>query len=511
MVVANDLALLQHQGVVVQDVHQLRLHIAYGDVALAAGVNLARLGVIVVAGALHEGLTGGQRVVVEVEHVGARHAVGALVAERRGVDIVEVESLVLRDEEGIVGAHGHEVVLEVHAQVVAVAVSILDGPVHHAHVGIFRGGGKHGAVLVGHNHVVDDVDDTIVGDGDVELSVLLAVEDVERQAHVLGGVVGDVGELRGNGLREAGLEQVLGERREDLGFLGEERVDVLHEVGLVVDDGSLAGAAVDVDEVRAATTRQEVLFHGVIVWHEEGSDVLDSDIDIASLRHAGVVLVPAWVEVQDEVARALVAIGVAGELVGPLRAGAEIAHLVDAVDGGTAVGLCPVVILARGGIVVIRSSKVVQDAAVVLRPCMTAQHLCHVARRHEHVFHLMHIAVLAGHVAINHLVVEDVGGALGVGAAGENGEVALVAQRGDVVVEHVLTRQVHHHGARVVAHHVDALVVVLLPVTVALGHVGQRGHVLDAVDDAHVGGMLHGSALHGVVGAVAGVGQQAKK
>ena len=108
-------------------------------------------------------------------------------------------------------------------------------------------------------------------------------------------------------------------------------------------------------------------------------------------------------------------------------------------------------------------------------------------------------------------VVEDIGGTLGEGSARQDGEVAVLARRLNVVVQHVLTGEVHHHRTGGIAHHVDTLFIVLLPVGITLRHVGKAAHVLNGIDDTHVSSVLDGLTLHRLGGAVTDVGQQTQQ
>ena len=181
----------------------------------------------------------------------------------------------------------------------------------------------------------------------------------------------------------------------------------------------------------------------------------------------------------------------------------QVATLVDHVHRRQAFLQRCSVVLACHRRVLIGCAEVVQDAAEVARLAVAAQHLCHVARRHDDVLHLVHIAVLAGDVALDDAVVEDVGHALLVGCAREDGKVTLVAVGGDAVVQHVLTREVHHHRARGIAHQVHAaLVAVLVPVDIVLGHQRLVRDELDAVGSTQLRLVLHGHALrHRTLGA----------
>ena len=273
-------------------------------------------------------------------------------------------------------------------------------------------------------------------------------------------------------------------------------VQVLHQVLLGV-----RLVAVDVNQIGTASSRKEVFFQGCVFGHEEGTHVHDGIVDRAGIGHLGEVLVPTRVVGQDLVRGHGVAVGilVQGSVIPCrtlIRTGTEIVHLVDGVLQFLAIGHGPVVIVAGDVLIVDGNREIVEDAAENLGLAVAAQHLCHVARGHHHVLHLMDVAVLAGNVATDDAVVEDVGRALGEGTTREDGKVALVAQGRDAVLQHVLSCEVYHHGARAVAHEVNALVVELRPVLVVLGHARSTAHVLDGVDQAQVRGMLHGIALH---------------
>ena len=176
-----------------------------------------------------------------------------------------------------------------------------------------------------------------------------------------------------------------------------------------------------------------------------------------------------------------------------LRARTEVALLVDGVDERQTVGLCIVVVVARRGGIVERCAEAVQHAAEVVALAIGAQHFGQVARRHEDVLQLVDVTVLTGHVGIDNLVAENVGRAfiVVVGLTGNHLEVAVLATGGDAVAGHLLHGEVHHHRARGVHDHVDALIVELLPIDIVLRQVGSTIEVGDGVNDVGTGGVLH--------------------
>ena len=127
------------------------------------------------------------------------------------------------------------------------------------------------------------------------------------------------------------------------------------------------------------------------------------------------------------------------------------------------------------------------------------QHVSHIAWRNKHVFHLMDITVLTGHVARNHLVVEDICATFRIRSTRQDGKVALLTAHGDVVVKHVLTSEVNHHRASGIAHdvHAAALLAILVPILIVLWQV-LAVDVSHRVDDADARLVLHSLTLHHV-------------
>ena len=164
MVPADGLAVGQQQGVIVQNVDQLAGVLGRGGRVVAHGLyhvsaHFARRRVVAVHVAAQ---FGGPALGIGDELVEAQGA-GIGVLERGGVDVIMAESLVVGQEETVGGAHGQQVILEVHPQHLAV----LNGPVHHIHVWIRRRGGQYGPVFIGGNHLVGHINDTVVGYLDV--------------------------------------------------------------------------------------------------------------------------------------------------------------------------------------------------------------------------------------------------------------------------------------------------------------------------------------------------------
>ena len=192
-----------------------------------------------------------------------------------------------------------------------------------------------------------------------------------------------------------------------------------------------------------------------------------------------------------------------------MRARAEVAFLENGVNLGQVVGHGIVVVVHRGRGVIVGSREAVEHAAEEVALTVGANHLGQVARRNEYVLHLVDIAVLAGHVGADDLVAEDVGRllCLVIGRARHHLEVAFRATGGNVVAGHLLLGEVYHHGARGIHHHVDALVVILLPIGVVHRHVSPRAQPGNGVDDVGTRGVLHRLALHHGRRAVADVRQ----
>ena len=172
--------------------------------------------------------------------------------------------------------------------------------------------------------------------------------------------------------------------------------------------------------------------------------------------------------------------------------------LEDGVDLWQAVGHGEVVVVLRCRAVVEGCREAVEHAAEEVALATVADDLGQVARRQQHVLHLVDVAVLAGDVGADDLVAEDVGRLLllVIGCARHHLEVAMGAAGGDVVARHLLLGEVHHHGARGIHHHVHALVVVFLPVGVVHRHVSLALQPGDGVDDVGASGVLQRLPLH---------------
>ena len=116
----------------------------------------------------------------------------------------------------------------------------------------------------------------------------------------------------------------------------------------------------------------------------------------------------------------------------------------------------------------------------------------------------MDVTVLANHVALDYLAVEDVGHTVHIVMTGQNLEVAVIARDGHVVVQHILTREVYHRCYRIVEHRQHRIAATILEtreILVVGRHVlsGKRCH---GVGKTHVRGVFHQLSLQHVAGAV---------
>ena len=249
--------------------------------------------------------------------------------------------------------------------------------------------------------------------------------------------------------------------------------------------------AIDVDEVGSGASGQEVFPHGIVVRGKDCAHICDAVVDARGVGMGGIILVPAQIVLQvAAVAQGIVA-GIDGERAA-LRTRTHVAQLEDGVDQCGVVGHGPVVVVVGDGLVEVGRGIIVHHTAEDRGLGRAAQHVGHVARRHEHVLQLVDVAVLASHVLIDDLVVEDIGrGVVGIVAfAGKNLEVGAVAGRGDVVVHHLLPRKVHHHGPGSVLHKVNALIIIRCPPAVVLWHLRGSIEMGHGVGDAHRGLVL---------------------
>ena len=103
----------------------------------------------------------------------------------------------------------------------------------------------------------------------------------------------------------------------------------------------------------------------------------------------------------------------------------------------------------------------------------------------------MDITVLTNHVALDNLMVKDVGGAIDKVMACQDLEVALVARHGHVIVKHILSREVHHRSHRVVEHGQHGVATILKPreILVVNRHV-LRCKIVHRIGETHVGSMF---------------------
>ena len=333
----------------------------------------------------------------------------------------------------------------------------MDGGVHDAHVGAQEGRSRHGDVLVRCEHGVEHICHAVVGDFHVVLAVFIAVDDVEGESHRVGGVVHDVAELARNGIDERRLHQVVNEGHDDV---ARNRVDILVEVlDCVFTHTEL------VDEECTATARQEVFLDGFVGRNKHGSKVRK-----LVATHTIGVCVPSRVVAEQVGNLRVVRVDVQGFRT--LRTLAEIAQLEDGVEELLAVGLRVVVVAIGECTIVVRSAETVDHSTEIVAVAIVADHFGEVSRRHEHVFQLVDVTILTGHIGLEDSVAEDVSRLLVVVVlrAGDDLEVAAVAACGDVVTNHLLGGEVHHHRVGSVHDEVDASVVEFLPIDIVFGH-----------------------------------------
>ena len=208
------------------------------------------------------------------------------VSQGRWVDIVLVECLVVWNEECVVGTHCQEVEAEVDAQVSAV----LHCPVHHAHIRIRGRWCQNGLVLVWSNHVLQDINHTVVGKANVVLALTLRLQVAHVHTHVLAGIVRNGGELAWNSGNKRRFLQVTHKGSQNLVVGNVQRVEVLNEVCLCV-----VLLAIDVDEVSTCTTWEEILLHGIVGRNKHRTDVGDGVVQARIVGTGWIILVPSWV------------------------------------------------------------------------------------------------------------------------------------------------------------------------------------------------------------------------
>ena len=175
----------------------------------------------------------------------------------------------------------------------------------------------------------------------------------------------------------------------------------------------------------------------------------------------------------------------------------------DGIDKWLAILDSSSVIPIRCCTIIERSREIVNHSTIERGLRVACYLLCQVARREQHVLHLMDITVLTGFAIVvrrlrNDSVVEHIGSTFGIGLTGENLEVTLVAHGGDVVVHHILAGEVHHHRRGVVANDVDTMIEILRPVLVTLGHLCLTVEMGDGVNGVDPCLVLHGIATHDI-------------
>ena len=122
----------------------------------------------------------------------------------------------------------------------------------------------------------------------------------------------------------------------------------------------------------------------------------------------------------------------------------------------------------------------------------------------------MDITVLANHITLNHFAVEDVSIAINIVLSGQHLEVAVVTSHRHVVIQHVLSRQMHHRRYCVVKNCQNRAAAACLETREVLV-VGR--HLLNrewgyCIRKTHVCGMFHQLALEHVSRIVLHVGQR---
>ena len=371
---------------IVQDVGELRDKLRSGHHADGVG-HLASSRIILPCRTRHIGRA--LRVVEELQHTG-------LVLQQIGrIDIVTGKGIVGGDEEGVVGTHGQQIsiVVQVQAQRRGL-LAVVHGLVHHAHVVAQRDRCRDGHQRRGCKHGVEHVGHTVVGYLHVILAVTRLIEHFERKAHGVVGLVHDMTELRGHRADERVLHQVA---HQLLHILQGDGVDILGQVLLGVGLHTKL-----INQELATATGQEVALQSLVGRHEHGGNVLVRVLTLIAI----VIVVPSRIERQHVAHRGLV--GVVGQTAA-LRAQAHIAFLEDGVNQRQSIGLGIVVVVLRRGSIVVRSTEAVEHTAEELALAISAYHLGQVARRHQHILHLVNVSVLASHVGVDNPVPEDIG------------------------------------------------------------------------------------------------------
>ena len=118
---------------------------------------------------------------------------------------------------------------------------------------------------------------------------------------------------------------------------------------------------------------------------------------------------------------------------------------------------------------------IVEHTGEELRVLLTTQHLPHIAWRHYDLIHLMYVSVQTGHVTLHHLIPEDVCTLRIINActhilATQYAAISVSTSHGDVIVQHLLTGEMHYHRYGTIINHVDTFLIVVPPIGIALWH-----------------------------------------
>ena len=181
-------------------------------------------------------------------------------------------------------------------------------------------------------------------------------------------------------------------------------IQIFQQVSLVVFAAMIL--TIEVNQIGTVTTLTEELHHSLVGGHKHRGHV-GQRIVYRRCLVVGAILVPSRVEIQQVSTADNVTVGVSILTVASLVV--QVAYLVDVVDSGASVLLSPGIVVAGHCGVLIGSAEIVKDMAEVSGLVVTAEHLSHIARRHDDVLHLMDITILAGDVPVDDGIVENVG------------------------------------------------------------------------------------------------------
>ena len=131
-------------------------------------------------------------------------------------------------------------------------------------------------------------------------------------------------------------------------------------------------------------------------------------------------------------------------------------------------------------------------------------HLSHISRRHEHVLQLVDVTVHTGDITtVQNLVLIYICTVLllRILRTGKYLKVIYLTafiRNADIVVHHLLTREVNHHRCSGVTDDVNTFIVKLCPILVIGRHARLSADMSDRVGHAHIRGMLHSHTLHDI-------------